>query len=62
MLDMAGRDGAMGCIWAAGCCVGRWHRVPGRLDAESGIASAEQWSARSPLGSVAVQTNDVPPF
>jgi len=25
VLDMAGRDGAMGCVWAAGCCVGRWH-------------------------------------
>jgi len=32
MLDMAGNDGAVGCVWAAGCCVGRWHWVPGGLD------------------------------
>jgi hypothetical protein len=45
-VDMAGRDGAMGCVWAPGCSVSRWHWVPGGLDAEIGIASAERWSAR----------------
>jgi hypothetical protein len=61
-MDMAGSDGAVGCVWAAGCCVGRWCRVLGRLDAESSIASAEQWSAWSTLGSMAVQSNDVTPL
>jgi len=27
VLDMAGSDDAVGCIWAAGCCVGSQHRV-----------------------------------
>jgi len=61
MLDMAGSGGAVGCVWLAGYCVGRRCWVPGGLGAESGIASAEWWSAQSILGSMAMQSNDVTP-
>jgi hypothetical protein len=58
---MAGSDGAVGCVWLAGSCFGGQRLVPGRLDAESGIASAERRSAQSMLGSVAMQSNSVTP-
>jgi hypothetical protein len=61
VLDMAGSDGTMGCVWLAGCYVRRQCWVPGRLDAESGIASAEWWSAESILGSMDVQSDHVTP-
>jgi hypothetical protein len=48
---------------AAQCGTGQWRRwVPCKLNVESGIASAEQWSARSMLGSVAGLSNVVSSF
>jgi hypothetical protein len=59
VLNMADSDGAVGSVWLAGCCVSRQCWVPGSLGAESGIASAELWSAQSMLGSMAMQSNNV---
>jgi len=51
-----------GLCLSSGCCVGRRRCVPGGLDAESGIASDEQWTVRSTLGSVAVHSIDATLF
>jgi len=51
VLNMAGSDDAVGCVWAAGCCVGRQHRVQAdwmlrvAFPQLSGGVSSPRWAA-----------------